>query len=140
MHNLKTSFTKKDIQSRFNISLATVNNWIKTGVIPSPTNGRYTFLYTTEVFSITLYNSILKLSENGRLIFFLPESILNVSAHKNIRKFLLQCKRNIEILPLGISFKKVQSECILLKLSEKVQRDIQIKVKAKSEYNLDLSK
>jgi len=27
---------KKDIQDKFNISLETVNNWIKTGVIPPP--------------------------------------------------------------------------------------------------------
>ena len=42
MNNLKTAFAKKDIQNRFNISLATVNNWIKTGVIPSPKDGYYT--------------------------------------------------------------------------------------------------
>ena len=29
MNNLKASFVKEDIQNRFNISLATVNNWIK---------------------------------------------------------------------------------------------------------------
>ena len=101
---------------------------------------QYPTLDTTEVFSIALYNSIHKLSKKGLLIFFLPESILNVSAHKNIRRFLLECKRDIEILPLGMSFKGVQSECILLKLSGKVQWDIQIKVKEKNEYNLDISK
>ena len=101
---------------------------------------KYPFLNTTEVFSIALYNSILKLSKNGKLNFFLPEPILNVSTHKNIRRFLLECKRNIEILPLGISFKGVQSECVLLKLSEKVEGKIEIKVKNKIEYNLDLSK
>ena len=42
MNKLKTTFAKKDIQNRFNISLATVNNWIKTGVIPSPKDGYYT--------------------------------------------------------------------------------------------------
>ena len=42
MNKLKTTFVKKDIQNRFNISLATVNNWIKTGVIPSPKGGYYT--------------------------------------------------------------------------------------------------
>ena len=42
MDSVKTTFTKKDIQHRFNISLATVNNWIRTGEIPSPKDGRYT--------------------------------------------------------------------------------------------------
>ena len=38
---MQTVYAKKDIQNKFNISLATVNNWIKTGVIPSPVNGYY---------------------------------------------------------------------------------------------------
>ena len=101
---------------------------------------KYPSLNTTEVFSIALHNSILKLSQNGELNFFLPESILTVASHKNIRRFLLNCKRNIELLPLGTSFKGVQSECILLKLSEKVESKIQIKVKNEKDYNLDISK
>ncbi len=100
---------------------------------------KYSSLDTTEVFSIALYNSILKLSEKGRLCFFLPESILNVSAHKNIRRFLLECKRDIEIFPLGVAFNGVQSECILLKLSEKVETEIHIKVKNGKDHELDIS-
>ncbi len=71
---------------------------------------KYPLLDTTEVFSIALYKCILKLSRTGRLTFFLPEAICNVSAHRNIRRFLLECKRNIEIVPLGAAFKGVQSE------------------------------
>lgn len=53
MNPLKTTFTKQDIQNRFNISLATVNNWIKTGVIPPPKDGYYTKeTYSTLVESI----------------------------------------------------------------------------------------
>ena len=47
MNKQQVTFTKKDIQNRFNISLATVNNWIKTGVIPSPKDG----YYTNEIYS-----------------------------------------------------------------------------------------
>ncbi len=97
----------------------------------------YSLLGTTEVFSIALYNSLEKLSENGSLNFFLPESILNVSTHKNIRKFLLNSHRNIEILPLGMAFKGVQSECILLKLSEIIKGDTQIIVEKGSRYKLN---
>lgn len=46
MDKFQELFEKKDIQKKFQISLATVNNWIKTGIIPSPTNG----FYTKEVF------------------------------------------------------------------------------------------
>lgn len=97
----------------------------------------YPILETTEVFSIALYNSLEKLSDKGSLNFFLPESILNVSAHKNIRKILLNSHRNIEILPLGMAFKGVQSECILLKLSEIVKDNPQIIVEKSTRYKLN---
>ena len=41
VYEMQVLYSKKDIQKKFNISLATVNNWIKTGVIPSPKNGYY---------------------------------------------------------------------------------------------------
>lgn len=97
----------------------------------------YPLLDTTEVFSIALYNSLEKVSEKGSLNFFLPESILNVSTHKNIRKFLLDSHRNIEILPLGMAFKGVQSECVLLKLSEITTTEPQIIVKKDTTYKLN---
>lgn len=99
---------------------------------------KYPFLGTTEVFSIALYNSVNRLSANGKLNFFLPESILNVSAHKNIRKFLLNTHRNIEILPLGTAFKGVQSECVLLKLSEITEYESQITVEKEKQYKLNI--
>ncbi|WP_443738283.1 N-6 DNA methylase [Treponema sp.] len=99
---------------------------------------RYHFLETTEVFSIALYNSLKKLSENGKLNFFLPESILNVASHKNIRKILLNSHRNIEIFPLGMAFKGVQSECVLLKLSGIMENESQIIVKKDKKYKLNI--
>ena len=99
----------------------------------------YPLLDTTEIFSIALYNSLQKLSEKGKLNFFLPESILNVSTHKNIRKFLLNAHRNIDILPLGMAFKGVQSECVLLKLSEVIKNSIKITVKKEKKYKLNIN-
>ena len=99
---------------------------------------RYPFLETTEVFSIALYNSLKKLSENGKLNFFLPESILNGASHKNIRKNLLNRHRNIEIFPLGMAFKGVQSECVLLKLSEIMENESQIIVEKDKKYKLNI--
>lgn len=97
----------------------------------------YPSLDTTEVFSIALFNAVKKLSEQGMLNFFLPESILNVGTHKNIRKFLLESKRNIEITPFGTAFKGVQSECVLLKLSAKTKDDTKIVVKNDTDVILD---
>ena len=98
----------------------------------------YSSLDTTEVFSIALYNSLKKLSGSGSLYFFLPESILNVSTHKNIRKFLLNTHRNIEIFPLGMVFKGVQSECVLLKLSGITDGKNHIIVEKEKRYNLNI--
>lgn len=98
----------------------------------------YPVLDTTEVFSVALYNSLGKLSENGKLNFFLPESILNVSTHKNIRKLLLNSHRNIEIFPLGMAFKGVQSECVLLKLSEITKNEPHIIVEKENRYALNI--
>lgn len=98
----------------------------------------YSFLDTTEVFSIALYNSLKKLSDKGKLYFFLPESILNVSTHKNIRKYLLNSHRNIEIFPLGKAFKGVLSECILLKLSEITKKENYISVEKEEKYKLHI--
>ena len=97
----------------------------------------YPVLGTTEVFSVALYNSIDKLTEQGQLNFFLPESILNVSAHKNIRKILLGSNRDMEIFPLGAVFKGVQSECVLLKLSEEKREGIKIVVRGEKTIALD---
>ena len=72
------------------------------------------------------------------LYFFLPESILNVSTHKNIRNFLLDTHRNIEIFPLGNAFKGVQSECILLKLSEVTKEENRIIVEKDKRYTLNI--
>lgn len=96
----------------------------------------YPVLDTKEVFSIALYKCILKLSRKGELTFFLPEAILNVSAHRNIRRFLLECKRNIEIVPLGAAFEGVQSECILLHLSAECDSKTDISVRAEKNYLL----
>lgn len=100
----------------------------------------YPALKTTEVFSIALYKALEVLSDNGKLYFFLPTSILTVAAHKNIRKILLASQRNIELTPLGVVFKGVQSECVLLQLSEKVQAKTRITIKNKDNYNIDTTR
>jgi len=77
----------------------------------------YPFLNTCESFSISLYNSIQKLSlESGILIFFLPQSFLNVATHKTIRKYLIQQKYKLKIRNLGNQFSGVMSEVVRLEL------------------------
>ena len=98
----------------------------------------YPELSTTEIFSISLYNGIDLLSENGKLFYFLPHSILNVATHKNIRKKILSLKSKVSIVILGNAFHGVLSESILL-LIDKESSDINIHVKDKqnNEYFID---
>lgn len=78
----------------------------------------YSFLKTTESFSICLYNASQMLGKGGKLYFFLPKSFLNVAAHKEIRKYLFQNDFSIKITLLGNVFSNVVSECILLELEK----------------------
>ena len=76
----------------------------------------YPELATSEIFSISLYNAIKLLKENGELFFFLPHSFLNVAAHKRIRQYIFNKDNNVSIKLLGNAFKGVLSESILLHL------------------------
>ncbi len=78
----------------------------------------YPELATTEIFSIALSNGIDDLSDSGKLLFFLPHSILNVATHKNIRKKLLNTKGAVSIQLLGNAFVGVLSEGILLEIDK----------------------
>lgn len=74
----------------------------------------YPELQTSESFSICLYNAFKLLKPKGQLYFFLPEAFLNVTAHIQIRKFILEQSGHLEIIPLGSVFKGVFSKTILL--------------------------
>lgn len=98
----------------------------------------YSELSTTEIFSISLYTSIDLLSDNGKLYYFLPHSILNVATHKNIRKKILSLSSKISINILGNAFHGVLSESILLSIDkESSDKSIHVKDKQNNEYCID---
>jgi tRNA1(Val) A37 N6-methylase TrmN6 len=76
----------------------------------------YPELGTSEIFSISLYNSLKMLKKDGDLFFFLPHSFLNVAAHRNIRNYVFNKNNKIVITLLGNAFKGVLSESILVSL------------------------
>ena len=55
-----------------------------------------------ESFSYFIYKSILKIKNNGRIIFLLPTSFLNVRLHKDIREYII---KNVAIKKIEL-FKK----------------------------------
>jgi hypothetical protein len=99
----------------------------------------YPELETTEIFSISLYNSVKKLKQDGKLFFFLPHSFLNVAAHKNIRNFIFNKDNKIFIKLLGNSFKGVLSENILINICKSSdESDITIQNKSGDNCQLPL--
>jgi len=76
----------------------------------------YPSLKTSESFSIVLFNCLELLAEGGTLTFFLPYSFLNVSTHRNLRKYLAGQKKSLKITLLGNVFPGVMSEAIKLDL------------------------
>lgn len=67
----------------------------------------YPEITSGESFSFFLKQSIRKLKQNGRLCFLLPESILNVHVHKDIRKLLLEKTSICKLSLFGRSFSGV---------------------------------
>jgi type I restriction-modification system DNA methylase subunit len=78
----------------------------------------YPELETSEIFSISLYNSLKMLKKDGELFFFLPHAFLNVAAHRNIRKYVFDKENTICIKLLGNAFRGVLSESILLSIKK----------------------
>jgi len=78
----------------------------------------YPDLQTTEIFSVSLYNSLKMLKREGELFFFLPHAFLNVAAHKNIRNYVFNSNNKISIKLLGNVFKGVLSESILITIKK----------------------
>jgi tRNA1(Val) A37 N6-methylase TrmN6 len=71
-----------------------------------------------ESFSYILKKSIDLLAEGGRLSFLLPESILHVKVHADIRKYILENTRVERITHLGRIFTNVFSPVIRLDLKK----------------------
>lgn len=72
-----------------------------------------------EAFSFFLRLSILLLKEGGVLSFVLPEAILNIRSHSDIRKYILDNCQIKRIECLGKKFKNVLSSVIRLDLIKK---------------------
>ncbi|MDR1319746.1 MAG: N-6 DNA methylase [Treponema sp.] len=97
----------------------------------------YPELKTSEIFSISLYNSLKMLEKDGELFFFLPHAFLNVAAHKNIRNYVFNKNNKIHIKLLGNAFRGVLSESILLSVKNISNEDhITIQNKAGNTWKL----
>lgn len=92
----------------------------------------YPLIKSGESFSYFILKSESFLNAGGQVYFVLPESILNVKVHKDIRKFILENFKIEEIELVGRAFSGVLSKVVLLSLSKNFStKNILIKNKNK---------
>lgn len=98
----------------------------------------YPAITSLESFSYFLSKSIDLLRGDGVLSFILPESVLNVKMHKDIREIILKKSQIKKITYLGRIFKNVFTPVIKIDItkSEKKDGDIQI-CKEDAKYNIE---
>src|SRR3989344_3765344 len=98
----------------------------------------YPTITSFESFSYFLKKSIDLLRNDGVISFILPESILNVKTHKDIREIILKNSQIKKIIYLDRVFKNVFTPVIRIdiKKSEKKNGDIQI-CKENTKYDIE---
>jgi len=85
-------------------------------------------LKSREIASMFLLKSYDILNYNGRLIFLLPESILKVKTHKQIRKFLLENTDIQKIQEFGRVFSGVYTPVVSLTAKKSISKSNKIKI------------
>lgn len=108
------------------------------GAVTSPKYKKlYPLIASKESFSYFILKSEKFLHKNGIAYFVLPESILNVKVHKDIRQFILKNYQIVEIKNIGRAFSGVLSKVVVLTLSkQKSKENISIKINEK-EYKIN---
>lgn len=66
------------------------------------------------LFVAALYRAFELCKENGIISVIIPKNLLHISSYKKIRKELLKTKRLLSVIELGIHFKTVRGEQIVL--------------------------
>lgn len=88
-----------------------------------------------ESYDVVTEKALNKLNKNGILSFVLPESVLNVKAHKDLRKYIMD-KASIKYLEyLGETFDGVQCPSIIMTCINKKTfntKNLEVKIKNKN--------
>lgn len=124
-----------NIKDRFDI-IGTNPPW---GAI---TNAKYKLKFpqikSGETYSYFLYKAEKYLKNNGEMFFVLPESILNVKVHKDIREFILNTFQITRINIAGRAFSNVLSNTITIQLTKRKNKSSNIAIK-KENKNLNIN-
>lgn len=75
------------------------------------------------LFVAAIYRAFEIVKEDGYVSFIIPKNLLHISSYKEIRQKLLREKRLVSIIELGIHFKTVRGEQIVLTFQNKYVED-----------------
>jgi predicted RNA methylase len=102
---------------------------------------RFSIINSGESFSYFIVKASEHLQETGMMSFVLPESILNVKIHADIREFILNNFHIEEINLFGRAFSGVLTNVVSLKLNKKVsETDTVINAKTQLKINQEVYK
>lgn len=79
------------------------------------------------LFVSAIYRAFELCKEKGYISFIVPKNLLHISSYKEIRNTLLHEKRIVSIVELGIHFKTVRGEQIILTLQNSYKKGNKIK-------------
>lgn len=98
----------------------------------------YPNINSLESFSYFLSKSIDMLNEKGTLSFILPESLLNIKTHSDIRRIILGKTTILKIIKLGRLFTNVFTGVIRIDLRKGNPKDhLKIKISSDSVYYIE---
>lgn len=97
-----------------------------------PLNGENEFISKVKtsgnnLFIAALYRAFELCHDKGYISFIVPKNLLHISSYKEIRHTLLKEKRIVSIMEIGIHFKAVRGEQVILTLQNSYKKGNKIK-------------
>ena len=108
---------------------------------PWGANSKYhsAYISSNETFSLFFVKAFVQLKENGKIHFLLPQAVLNVKTHKDIRQFILtQCCLE-RITEYSGNFTGVVTKYIDIQVSNDEKKDYFIYQNQNNEENIKIS-
>lgn len=81
----------------------------------------------SNLFVAAIYRAFELAKDDGIISFIVPKNFLHISSYKKMRKVLLKEKRIISIIELGIHFKTVRGEQVVLTMKNSYEENNRIK-------------
>ena len=81
----------------------------------------------SNLFVAAIYRAFEIAKENGYISFIIPKNLLHISSYKTLREKLLQEKKLVSVIELGIHFKTVRGEQIVLTFQNRYEENNKIK-------------